>query len=77
MKEKFLRWYVCAFRLFVPITSFLWTCQAVIGLDLLSHKWEGIFICLVFVCYLGSYLLIKSGRTNKGGDAPKYDRTKE
>ena len=60
MKDKFWAWYITAFRIFVPISSFAWTCNGIINLRLLSHKWDVIIIMLIFALYLGSYLLIQS-----------------
>lgn len=60
MKDKFWRWYMVAFRIFVPITSFFWVCSEIIELRLLSREWDIILIMLIFALYLGSYLLIQS-----------------
>lgn len=62
MKLKFLRWYVIAFRLFVPVSSFLWTSKLILDINLFSNKFDEFLIEIVFVLYLGTYLLMWSER---------------
>jgi hypothetical protein len=62
MKERLLRYYVKAFRLFVPLSSLMWVGDSIADLDCISNDWSRIVILLVIAVYIGSYLLIWSGR---------------